>query len=334
VRFVAPVDVGYGRGRRFDVDAALEVLAARFAEAGGSIRLSTRIVAVDPDASGLVARTAEGEELRAGKVLLASGGFASSRALCDEFGVPWEAAAPRAHAYARGDGLRIARAAGAGTSADDMHSFYGHAMAEVVPAPDPAEWFAVSQIYGHLVTAISFGGRRIVPRGREWFVSDDELNAEIAHRHGGRAVYLVDANDMATEVRPGTLTVGEVLRQLDDRLSTAFPARDPAALEAGLLALGVTPPAGAREREELLGGLRYPVRAVPVRAGRTLTGGGVLVDERMRVLDATLHTPVWHGRLLSAGADVGGINSGVYLGGLSTALVTARRAVAEVAASG
>jgi hypothetical protein len=38
-------------------------------------------------------------------------------------------------------------------------------------------------------------------------------------------------------------------------------------------------------------------------------------------------SPVWEGRLSAIGADVGGINSGFYLGGLSSALVTALRAV-------
>jgi hypothetical protein len=70
-----------------------------------------------------------------------------------------------------------------------------------------------------------------------------------------------------------------------------------------------------------------------VTAGRTLTGGGVQVDGSMRVTagGSPSPSPVWEGSLAAVGADVGGINSGYYLGGLSTALVTALRAVSGLA---
>jgi succinate dehydrogenase/fumarate reductase flavoprotein subunit len=331
--FFETVDVVYGSGARPDVASTVRLLASRFSELGGVIRLGTRVVSAERPAHRTIVRGEDGEELRADHLVLATGGFASSRELCEEYRVPWQGVRERAHPLARGDGLRIAIAAGGAHTEGDMHTFYGHAMA-VTPQVVPAEkWFAISQIYGHLVSAIAYDGTPVLPPdGRDAFFSDDEINATIGHRHGGRAVYLVSRADLAKEVRPGSITVADTLRGLDAWATESFVAQNASELREGLVGIGVTL-SPEPDDADALARLAFPVRAVPVTAGRPLTGGGVHVDGSMRVTagGSPSPSPVWEGSLAAVGADVGGINSGYYLGGLSTALVTALRAVSGLA---
>jgi predicted oxidoreductase len=79
--------------------------------------------------------------------------------------------------------------------------------------------------------------------------------------------------------------------------------------------LPFTPPAGARV-------------GVRVSPGITHTIGGLLIDERARVLRGD-GAPV--DRLYAAGADVGGISTGGYASGLAAALVFGRVAAESIA---
>ena len=88
-----------------------------------------------------------------------------------------------------------------------------------------------------------------------------------------------------------------------------------------------------------------PFFAVSVKASITLTMGGIAVDDQMRVVrrsgatswfaqslgdPSLLREPVVEG-LFAAGADVGNINHRTYMGSLSVALTTGRRAGAAAA---
>lgn len=330
VEFFEHVDVVYGAGERLDVASTIRLLADRFVELGGIIRLGTRIVSAERFANQTSLRIEGGGELWADNLILATGGFASSRELCHEYQVPWEGVRGRAHFFARGDGLRMSLAAGGTHTSDDMQTFYGHAMANTSREPAGEEWFSISQIYGHLVTAISYDGERILPSdGREAFFSDDEINGVIGHRYGGRAVYLVSQADLVKEVRPGSITIANTMSHLDTWVTDSFVAADRSSLLSGLKELGVALSPEAEGESDFLARLVFPVHAMPVVAGRTLTGGGVYVNGSMQVTAGELAhaSPVWDGGLFAVGADVGGINSGIYLGGLSSALVTALRAV-------
>jgi succinate dehydrogenase/fumarate reductase flavoprotein subunit len=127
-------------------------------------------------------------------LLLATGGFpvrlARQRAL-----------ALRSNPWSQGDGLDLAVAAGAATTAG-MDEFYGRAM----PAP-PARWGEAelvdhAQLYGRFATVLDEQGGRIPHASADW--SENALVQEVARR-GGRAWYVVDRNDLGRETPYGTV---------------------------------------------------------------------------------------------------------------------------------
>jgi fumarate reductase flavoprotein subunit len=107
---------------------------------------------------------------------------------------------------------------------------------------------------------------------------------------------------------------------------------------------GTHPPGPPRQRHRFALE-QAPFRAVLVNAGITFTAGGIDVDPSMRVLrrslsastsakviaDADEYTWGYVDGLCAVGADVGGIQSGGYIGGLAAALVTGRTAGLTVA---
>lgn len=324
------VDVGYGSGQRCDIGNLVVLLGRRFAAAGGRLHTGSRVTRVDRTPGGAIAVEVPGLGVVVSEaVVLATGGFAASRELCGEFGVPWDGVQTRTHPNAAGDGLRICLAAGGSTTDGDMDVFYGHPMAVGALRATPEAWFDASQIYGHLVPVVDRDGFLIRPSNGEAFASDDLLNAVIGRSHGGVAAYLVPDAGLGAEVRRGSITIGDVLGVLTERWGAGVRVTTAGELRSGLAAAGVR--AGAERVRELaaLPAVSFPLTVVAVRATRTLTGGGVRVDSGMRVLDRR-GNPVWGGGLRCAGADVGGINSGRYLGGLSAAFVTGLRSAGVV----
>ena len=172
--------------------------------------------------------------------LLATGGFpvrlARERAL-----------ALRSNPWSQGDGLDLAVAAGAATTAG-MDEFYGRAM----PAP-PARWGEAelvdhAQLYGRFATVLDEQGGRIQHASEDW--SENALVQEVARR-GGRAWYVVDRNDLGRETPYGTVAK---------------------AIERVRLAGGTV-----EDRDGQV--------AVHVVAAVTHTIGGLAIDERARVVD-------------------------------------------------
>ena len=199
--------------------------------------------------------------------------------------------AVRSNPWSEGDGLELGLTVGAATT-PGMDEFYGRAM----PAP-PARWGEEefvdhAQLYGHLARVFDEGGEEIAVDDQDW--SENGLVQEIARR-GGRAWFVVDPSNLGRETLYGT--VAEVL-------------------ERGRSAGGTV-----EERDD--GGV-----AVHVAAAVTHTIGGLVTDERTRVLSQA-GTPIEG--LYAAGVDAGGWSTGGYASGLAAALVFGRMAAEESA---
>jgi predicted oxidoreductase len=196
-----------------------------------------------------------------------------------------------------GDGLQHAVARGAALT-DGLGEFYGRNM------PD-AEWgepdfVSLSQLYARFA--------RIFDRdGVEFFdaadVSWSETNVvqATARRPGAVAYYVLDEAALRERVRDRTVA----------ELVDSAPALARVAPEE----LPFTPP-------------DRTVAAVRVIAAITHTIGGVVVDDRARVLrgDGSAVDGLW-----AAGVDAGGLATGGYASGLAQALVLGLAAAEDAA---
>jgi fumarate reductase flavoprotein subunit len=197
----------------------------------------------------------------------------------------------RSNPWSEGDGLELGLAAGA-ASTPGMDEFYGRAM----PAP-PATWgeeefVEHAQLYGHLARVFDESGEEIAVEDDDW--SENGLVQEIARR-GGRAWFVVEPSNLERETPYGT--VAEVVERARS-VGGAVEDRDDGSL------------------------------AVHVVAAVTHTIGGLVIDERARVLGQA-GTPIEG--LYAAGVDAGGWSTGGYASGLAAALVFALAAAEEIA---
>ena len=209
-------------GRRFDPRGLTDVLV----RAAGAVQTGRAL--------GMDLETSPEQPL-----VLATGGFpvrlARERAL-----------ALRSNPWSQGDGLDLAVAAGAATTAG-MDEFYGRAM----PAP-PARWGEAelvdhAQLYGRFATVLDEQGGRIQHASEDW--SENALVQGIATR-GGRAWYVVERADLGRETPYGTIAD---------------------AIERVRAAGGTVEDRGGK-------------LAVHVIAAVTHTIGGLAIDERARVV--------------------------------------------------
>jgi len=284
--------------------AWLEALGAPVTERGTG---NERTTGVRFDTAGLTAalvRAAGGvrcgaplRELPAAPVVLATGGFAASRALVREHVTPEaDALLLRSTPWSEGDGLRLALAAGASTSAG-MDEFYGRAM----PAPpariEQRDFVGLAQLYARHATVTNVRGERHV--ATTW--SEIDVVQWIARQPGARGFYRVEPDAMGARVR--------------DRTVADMVAAAPAESRVALADLPFDPPPDA-------------VAAVRVIASITHTIGGLRVDERARVLrqDGTAIDGLW-----AAGVDAGGVATGGYASGLAQALVLGLAAAEDAA---
>jgi fumarate reductase flavoprotein subunit len=197
----------------------------------------------------------------------------------------------RSNMWSEGDGLAFGLVRGASTT-PGMLEFYGRAM----PAP-PASWgedefVDHAQLYGHLARVFDESGEEIAVEADDW--SENGLVQGIARR-GGRAWFVVDPDNLGRETPYGT--VAEVV----DRARS----------------VGAT----VEERDD--GSV-----AVHVVAAVTHTIGGLVIDEKARVLSQA-GTPIEG--LYAAGVDAGGWSTGGYASGLAAALVSGLAAAETIA---
>jgi succinate dehydrogenase/fumarate reductase flavoprotein subunit len=169
-------------GRRLDPDSIVAALA-------GDIELGTSL-----------------ETLAGGvPVVLATGGFAASRALLREHVTPEaDELLLRCPPHATGDGLRLGLAAGGRASAG-LGEIYGRAMPAAPPAPE--RWITDAQLYARHATVTDEAGERY--EARTW--SEIDVVQWLARRPGARG-WLVVAPERLGEATPYGTVAEQVAR--------------------------------------------------------------------------------------------------------------------------
>lgn len=330
-------------------DATLRLLEAALEKAGGRVLRGHRAQALRVNGGrcvGLSGVTSEGPsfEVDAAFVLIADGGFQNAPELLRAHITPEPAALLARNAGAsRGDGLRMAAAAGAMLS--DLQGFYGHVQhrdALTNPRLWPYPWLDDIVSAGMLVDR---HGQRFADEGRGGIFCANAI-ARLPDPQGAWVVF--DGAVWNTAGKARFLPPNPNLEQAGGRI---LRATDAAALEplagfpTGLLQAALatynaamadgatgalTPPRsiGARGAQAFQG----PLLAVPVVAGITNTMGGVAIDEWGQAMAAD--GAPFPG-LFAAGGASGGLEGGEavgYVGGLAKAAVTGLRVAERVVA--
>lgn len=322
------------RGRAGDV--MLRTLVKALKDRGGRLQLGHEALSLimrSGRCEGVVVRHGGVEtDLYAPVVVLCDGGFHADKALLAEF----VSAAPerllmRNAGAGRGSGIRMAREIGA--QLVGMQAFYGHlhhrdAMENNSLWPFPvldslasagvlvdgnANRFcdeglggisasnAIARLPDPLSAYVIFDEAIWNGPGRNWLLpANPYLPAA-----GGRITSAASIGDLATRLALSPDRLGETIARYNLALETG------ASLDVPRTAALYTPwPIN-----------RGPFHAMPVCAGLTYTMGGILTDEKARVLDQA-GRPI--AGLLAAGATTGGLEGGSfagYSGGLSKASI-------------
>jgi succinate dehydrogenase/fumarate reductase flavoprotein subunit len=332
--------MGFGSAHRVDMAGLFEAWRGRI-EASGEILTSTaaRRLLVDGGgrvAGALVTGAGGAREVRAGAVLLATGGFQGDRELRKTL-LGWDAdlMPVRSNPGSVGDGYRMGREAGAAASGC-LGGFYGHLVPSPLPELRQEHFLPLTQYWSNHAVLVNMLGRRFADES----LGDEVSNQALLRQPGARGVLLCDHRVRTTYAaaepyphgqavdriaaaeaaggrvaRAGTLDAlveavsgwGVVRRSLCDTLDAYAAAAGGAdvALDAPLPAHPEPP------REP-------PYYAVEVQPAITFPFGGLAVDSGGRALDRD-GRPV--PGLFAAGADAGGLQDRRYVGGLVLGLV-------------
>jgi succinate dehydrogenase/fumarate reductase flavoprotein subunit len=299
-----------------------------------------RLIVEDGAVRGAVVRLPSGEarEIRAGHTLLATGGFGGNPDLREQLIHPQARDLPlRANPFSRGDGLRLAREAGAAFGPEDA-GFYGHLMASNVELREEDDYAALSLFQSEHAVLFNLDAERFVdetvgdhlttlalleqPEARGLLISDARAQELLSkpyvegirptdffdnvYRRGARAAIAHDVDELAF---------------LPEEWGYDGEAVQRALLEFNAsCADGSVDPPRRYDPSPIDEPPFYVVEAVPAI---TFTFGGLVIDTTARVLgedDAPIPG------LLAAGADAGGGYVRAYAGGLAWALVFGLRA--------
>jgi len=331
-------------------DVMLRLLADRLRHFGGELiqgATAQALILRDGACVGVEAqRNGQGVALSAQAVVIADGGFQGNPELLRQHIMPDpDQVKQRGAATGLGDGLRMAREAGAAITALD--GFYGHLLCRdamgndrVWPYPEldgiaasgivvnPAgERFLNEGMGGiHMANALARSpaplGATLILDTRIWDTAGKSaripVNPELV-RAGG------------TVHRAETLDALAHLAGIDPAgLARTVAAYNEACASGGFAAL--TPPRGS-DRYAPAPITTAPFLAIPACAGITYTMGGIAIDADARVRHRDGGTIPG---LYAAGATTGGIEGGAligYTGGLSKAAVFGFRAAEHAAAS-
>jgi succinate dehydrogenase/fumarate reductase flavoprotein subunit len=318
--------MGFGLAHRVDIAALLRRWPEAVARAGGRVELGRACRGLLRGSAGAVrgVRLAGGEELEAGAVLLATGGFQGDPELVAErLGPAAATLLPRFNATSTGDGLRMAREAGAAEAPGPGDAFYGHLVPRPLARFGPDDFLPLTQYHSSHGVLVNSEGRRFT---EEWR-GDETSNQATLRQPGARALLLFDERVRANHAVGAPYPHGQVV----DRLALAVAAgarveRAPTLqrLLATAAGWGYDAAGLADTLQDRGGSLRTPpFTAVEVQPTLTFTFGGLHADSDGRVLDGR-GRPL--PRLFAAGADVGGLQGPGYVGGLILGLVFGPRA--------
>ncbi|MGW0688427.1 FAD-dependent oxidoreductase [Streptomyces sp. NPDC002754] len=337
----------FGVGYSTDIRAILAWCRAQVEKTGGVCRTATAALRILQDGhgavTGLLARTEQGQvHYEAPAVVLAGGGFQGARdELTRAMGPNADRLLLRSNAGSVGDGLRLARQAGAvGSTA--MSTFYGHLIGAPANSFEPDDFLPNSQYYSDHAVLVNRQGRRFVDET----LGDEILNQDLLQQPQAGGVLIFDHHVRTTvgtdEPFPG-LGVVDRYRIAVDNGALAARADTLEGLVAHVAGWGIDPaelgrtlhdyaaaastdggfagghPVSAQARAPQTG----PFYALMVQPSITFTFGGIRIDDQARALDAD-GRPV--PGLYAAGADIGGLSNHGYAGGLAPAYITGRRA--------
>lgn len=371
----------HGRGQSIDPAQAIEAMAQRLVERGGTLRLKSALqsLVMRNGAIAGVRVLSDGVESEepADAVVLATGGIQGNTELLARYvvGNP-DNLNLRASPWSTGDGFLAATAAGAAASRA-LDRFYGHALAAEPARYTRRQLREASQYYGHFSVALNLRGERFADETDG--TGEEGINQNLAQQPRGRGFYVVDEAAMTIDPAEGR---GFIIRTIVNRAQSlggvVIQADTLEALCAKLGEHGV-PPARALatltdynahladnrcddltppRRKNRLPLTTPPFYAVPVKAGITFVMGGLMIDERTRVLSragtisaldpmpeqrayvplegsvveiGTDYRQTAIAGLYAAGNDVGNVSHYGYVGGLATALTTGCAAGREAA---
>lgn len=330
------------------------------AEAHGAVlRLGERVVALRTRAGAVVGVTLEGptpdRDLSAAAVVLACGGFEANPALrAEHLGPEWRGAVVRGTPLNRGDGLAMARAAGAGVAGDYAAC---HAVCMDVATPsfdrcalphrERVNFRKISYPFGIMLNA---RGRRFVDEGADFRnYTYAQYGREVLRQPGGFAWQIFDRRAApllyeeyrmpgATRVEAQTLpdlvarlegvdaeAALATLREYNAAAAAIAASFDPSVRD-GRATSGVSPP----KSNWALPLREPPFEAFRVTCGVTFTYGGLRIgsDAAVRRADGAAVPG-----LFAAGEIVGGLFTGRYPGGagLTAGAVYGRTAGASAA---
>ncbi|GAA1054912.1 FAD-dependent oxidoreductase [Dietzia natronolimnaea] len=332
----------YGIGHAFDTNQYLDACAREIKAAGNSIHTGAQVLELlteDGAVVGATVRFDDGEirEIRARRVLLATGGFQANAELVERHLHPLASRFPlRSNPNSDGGGLTLAESVDAAVGFDDA-GFYGHLIPSGMPFRDSGDYVGISLYYSEHALLFNLDGKRFVdetqgdhltamalmeqPEARGLLVADERVYRDWicgsyvegavaidkyteASKRGGRcglAETLEEFEYLPEEWGYDGATIADEIRRVNASGQKVVPPReyDFAPLDRGPYYIIETTPA-----------VTFPF--VGIRIG---------ADTSVLRADGTAIPG-----LLAAGSDTGGVYRRAYAGGLATALVFGLRA--------
>lgn len=331
--------LGFGRGHAFDTNQYVDLCRRRVLDRG-EVWTSTKTLELlrsDGRVTGARLQRPDGtvQDVHAVATLLATGGFQADSELRAAHVHPHAATIPlRSNPASRGDGLRLAREAGAATGPDGA-GFYGHLVPSGIPFADSGDFVGLSLYYSEHALLFNLANERFFDeslgdhistmalleqpeaRGllvadarvhRDWIVQAYVAGAEsndkfaVASRRGGRCGVAESLDELALLPEEWGYDGSAIARAVASFNDTVGTGRDPL-------------PGRKLDRQPLDEPPYYVIETVPAI---TFPFYGIRIDTDARVLDES-GTPV--PGLLAAGSDTGGLYVRGYAGGIASALV-------------
>ncbi|MCZ4538567.1 MULTISPECIES: FAD-dependent oxidoreductase [Dietzia] len=332
----------YGIGHAFDTNQYLDACAREIKDAGNTIHTGALVQGLLTEAGAVVGATVrfddgEERELRARRVLLATGGFQANAELVEKHLHPLASRFPlRSNPNSDGGGLALAESVDAAVGFEDA-GFYGHLIPSGLEFRDSGDFVGISLYYSEHALLFNLEGERFIdetqgdhltamalmeqPEARGLLVADERVYrdwicgsyvegavavdkyTEAAKRGGrcGLAETLEDFEYLPEEWGYDGATIAEAIRRVNEAGQKVVPPReyDFSPLDRGPYYIIETTPA-----------VTFPF--VGIRIG---------ADTSVLRADGTAIPG-----LLAAGSDTGGVYRRAYAGGLAPALVFGLRA--------
>lgn len=345
-----PVTVlNFGRGCATDMANYLLACERLVRERGEVIVSATseRLLIEDGAVVGAEIRDKTGvpRTIRARCTVLATGGFGGSPELRAQHIHPLARDLPlRAQTQSVGDGLRLARDAGAAFGPPNA-GFYGHLIPSKIAYNNPYEFTDLTFYHSEHGVLLNLDGRRFCdetvgdhlntlyvleqPEARALLIYDQRVHDEWEMAAYVEGVEPLDKFQLAYKRGARAAVADEIgeFEYLPDEWGYSGTGARDALLEFNRQCEAGTPnPSRAMDAAPLVTAPYYVIEVIPAI---TFTFSGLRIDAQARVLDES-------GRpipgLLAAGADSGGVFNRAYAGGLACALVFGLQAAATATA--